>query len=282
LSDAFTSEVLAVVLTFDAPHHAANCVTALQRQTNPPGAILVVDNDSAIPVERDVLANLGPVPVAVLRLSENLGPAGGYAAGLERFLHGSHHYAWTMDDDVEPDPDCLAHLVTAMRAHHDVALVSPLRFDKTTGEYWEGWGWGGVLIPRRAVEELGVPDRRLFWGYEDQEYLRDRIPLAGFVPVSCHSAIARVSTRPATDDKPPWKWYYETRNQTYRYLYKRAHVPFRTRLKSLVAWYVKVIRKIWASRRRRPTKYASMARGLVDGGLRRLGKRVAPDTSHRP
>jgi hypothetical protein len=78
-------DVLAVVLTFNAPDGAAACVNAIQAQTRPPDAILVVDNDSEVPVDEALLTALGPAPVVVARLEEDVGPAGGYAVGLERF-----------------------------------------------------------------------------------------------------------------------------------------------------------------------------------------------------
>ena len=282
MNEMVDTGVLAVVLTFNAPDGAIACVTAIQRQSHPAAAILVVDNHSAAPIERESLAQLGPVPVEILRLDANVGPAGGFAAGLEVFLHGDHRHAWVMDDDVQPDADCLEHLLGEMRAHNDRALVGPLEFDISTGEYWEGWGWWGPLIPRAAVEEAGLPDPQLFWGLEDQEYLRDRLPLAGFTPVRCRAAVTRITTRPVDADHPAWKYYYEERNRTYRYVYDRSHLPRRVQLKSLAAWIRTDLHAIWSSDRGRPTKFAYLFRGIFDGLFHRLGKRVTPDSSDRP
>jgi GT2 family glycosyltransferase len=272
--------VLAVVVTFNAPDGASACVEAIQSQTSPPDAILIVDNDSAVPADKRRLGELGSVPVEVLRLCDNRGPAGGYAAGLEWFGKSEQRYAWVLDDDVFADSACLEHLVDEMSVHQDRAVVCPLNYDLRSGEYWQGRGWVGALIPRGAVEAAGVPDARLFWGLEDQEYFRDRLTLAGFPGVWCERAVTRIVIR----DEPvaPWKWYYKARNQTYRYLYKRTHIRASVRLKSLVNGTAQDVTDIWRSGTRRPASYARFFIGVVDGAFCRLGKRVSPGSGDRP
>jgi GT2 family glycosyltransferase len=274
--------ILAIVLTFNAPDGAAACLSAIQGQTRAPDAILVVDNHSDVPVDQEELARLGSIRVEVQRTAENNGPAGGYAAGLERFRGLGYRYAWVMDDDVEPAADALGRLVDEIQRRGDRAVVGPVTRDLNTGESWEGWGWWAVLIPRAAVELAGVPDVRLFWGLEDQEYLRDRLPLAGFPLVRCDSAIVPITVRPAARALVPWKRYYLARNVTYRYLYGRSHVPALVRLKSLAAYLREQVGVIWARGRGRPTQYLYLARGVFDGVCGRLGKRVSPGSGDRP
>jgi GT2 family glycosyltransferase len=271
---------LAIVLTFNAPDGGRACVDAIQAQTTLADSILVVDNHSDRPVDERALAASGTVPVEVLRTVTNSGPAGGFGAGLEVFRTSAHRYAWVMDDDVRPAPGCLGHLLTEMEAHDGHAVVGPANHDLHADEIWHGWGWWGALIPRAAVVVAGVPDARLFWGLEDQEYLRDRLPLAGFPNVWCERAIADVVRR----DKPvaAWKDYYLNRNLTYRYLYKRRHIPRSVRLKSLVATLVEHAQRIWSEGEQRPLKFAYLARGIFDGLFGRLGRRVAPGSGDRP
>jgi GT2 family glycosyltransferase len=75
--------VVALVLTFDAPTHLLACLRGILGQTIEPESILVVDNHSPIPA-REVVGKAGLLTQSMefLRLSENLGPAGGYARDL--------------------------------------------------------------------------------------------------------------------------------------------------------------------------------------------------------
>ncbi len=288
------ASVLAIVLTFDAPDHVARCVEHLGRQSTPPGAILVLDNHGQHPADEEALAQLAGVPLTVWRLPENGGPAGGYFAGLSRFLGSDFRTAWVMDDDLQPDTHCLAGLLADLDAAGRRAVVGPAILDADSGERCDGWGWVGVLIPREAVETVGVPRRDLFWCLEDQEYLRDRLPLAGFAPRRAEDAVARVTRRPDwrddariegvpfQHDKPAWKYYYEVRNHTYRYLYDRPHLDRSVRLKSLANYLSAYARMVSRERSGRSTKAVCALRGLVDGATARLGRRVEPSSADRP
>jgi GT2 family glycosyltransferase len=285
--------VVAVVVTFDAPDAAAQCVAALEAQTRPPMGIVVVDNHGARPVDPEVLRALTTVPVDVLRTDDNLGPAGGYAVGLRRAIETDAHHYWLMDDDVHPDPGCLEALLAAA-SDRPSAVLGPAVVDAESGERADGWGWWGVLVPREAVLTVGFPQEDLFWGLEDQEYLRDRLPLAGYPLSRTEGAIVTVNRRADwrdedsvqglsfQRDKPAWKYYYEVRNLVYRYLWDRPHIQRSVRLKSLGAGLIGYARMVRAPQPRRGEKVSAVLRGAMDGVGRRLGRRMVPDVSDRP
>ena len=78
--------VLALVLTHNAPDVLRTCVSRVLDQMEPGDKLVVIDNASE-PAAAATVASLGPSHrVEVLRLERNLGPAGGYARGLRRFL----------------------------------------------------------------------------------------------------------------------------------------------------------------------------------------------------
>lgn len=286
-------KVVVVVVTFDAPEAVARCVSALGAQTIPPAMVVVVDNHGPRAVDPDHLRAAVAVPVDVVRPDENLGPAGGFAVGLRRALeHRADHY-WLMDDDVHPAPGCLEALLGAARGQ-PTAVLGPAVLDAESGERADGWGWVGALIPREAVLTVGFPREDLFWCLEDQEYLRDRLPSAGYPLLRVDAAEVRVERRadwrdedriagfPYQRQKPAWKYYYEIRNHTYRYLYDRPQVRRSVRLKSLARYLSGYARSLRVERDDRGHKTRLAARGLVDGITRRLGKRVEPDRSDRP
>ncbi len=289
-----TAAVLASVLTFDAPEHVERCIRMLDEQTVRPARISVVDNHGPLAIDPHRISELTDIPTAVLRLPENLGPAGGHHAGIAELATTGLEYAWVMDDDVQPDPDCLEGLLSSMHAAGNRAVVGPAIIDSESGERCDGWGWWGVLFSREAVETAGLPDPDLFWGLEDQEYLRDRLPQRGFEPVRSDVAVVRLSRRPDwradtriegvafQHDKPAWKYYYELRNLTHRYLRDRPHIRFSVRAKSLLRYYAAYASMLRSETEGRGTKAGHAARGLLDGALGRLGKRVDPTDSDRP
>jgi GT2 family glycosyltransferase len=276
------ASVFAVVVTFDAPASALlTCISAIREQTRPPAAILVVDNHSSAPVDASALCGTNGARVEVLRLPENVGPAGGYSIGLVRFLQSECSYVWPMDDDVLPDPECLEHLLTDLANSNEHVVVGPVIIDTEYEGRKENWGWVGGLIPRSAVEVAGPPRADFFWGLEDQEYLRDRLPLAGFPLVRSEAATVRLQDR---GNRPfaPWKVYYFSRNLVYQYLYGRRHLRLSVRLKSLTHGLIGLARSIWDSKTERRVKFLLFARAIADGVLGRLGKRITPDRADRP
>ena len=95
------------------------------------------------------------------------------------FLASDFTHAWVMDDDILPDPRCLANLWDAASDAPASAFVFPIAIqpDGSVGR----WGsWCGFLISREIVETVGLPMEELFWWAEDAEYCEWRIPQAGF------------------------------------------------------------------------------------------------------
>ncbi len=109
----------------------------------------------------------------ILRLSENLGPAGGYARALANLLQTDSRFAWILDDDCTPAPNALDE---QLQLAGDDRVVLATATWAETGEVGRTHGWLAVLLPRTAVERLGVPNAELFWWTEDTEYLQWRLP----------------------------------------------------------------------------------------------------------
>ena len=277
--------VQAVVLTYNAPHALARCLEAIAAQSVQPASILVVDNASELPVD-DVVADHDGA--RVLRLERNLGPAGGYARGLEAFVGSTFEWAWLMDDDSVPAPDALEQLLVGANPRQ-VQLSAMV--DRATGRRDDTHGWCAVLIPRLVVEEVGGPREDFFWWAEDTEYLQWRIPSAGFETVRCERAIVEVSRARVDATKPPWKYYYEARNQVYFRLYVQHQIPdepfrhLRPRVRAgraARAVFTLAVRALLREDSRRPTKLWMVCRGAFDGIRRRLGQQVVPDDPDRP
>jgi GT2 family glycosyltransferase len=271
--------VHAVVVTFNAPDVARANVLALSSQTLLPGRIILVENPSAHDVDVERLQAQTPIPIELIRLPENVGPAGGFAAGLEAASARECDAIWAMDDDILPRPDCLEQLVDRWETTERVAIVAPELVHAATGEDESTWGWCGVLLARDVVRSVGLPRAELFYGFEDQDYLVDRCQLAGYHLVREPRASAVLPHRDP-EGLPAWHCYYLPRNATYQNLYRRSHIPLAHRLKRLVAFYVEVVQEMW----KHPDgtrQWALFARGVIDGGFGRLGRRVQPEAERR-
>ena len=107
--------VTAVVVTFNRRSLLEECVQALLRQTHPLTHIYVVDNASSDGTAGWVeqVAAGSAVPIALLRLPDNRGGAGGFAAGVAAARDDEIDWLWLMDDDAAPRPNTLQLLVQA-------------------------------------------------------------------------------------------------------------------------------------------------------------------------
>jgi rhamnopyranosyl-N-acetylglucosaminyl-diphospho-decaprenol beta-1,3/1,4-galactofuranosyltransferase len=271
--------VLATVLTHNDPEALAGCLAAIARQTRRPDAVLVIDNGSS-PLARAAVDRLaGESCATVLRLSANLGPAGGHAAGLRAFLAGPCDVAWVMDDDCVPEPDCLRAILSAREAQDRDRVLFPAQTDEVDVE--RNWpGWFAVLVPRAVVDRVGVPREEFFWWAEDTEYLQWRIPRAGFPLQWVAGARVQHRRRQATGPKPAWKVYYEARNSVYYRL--RVQRPFQRplRIQKVSRLTRALSRTLWSlitESHDRRNRLRMFARGIFDGLRGRLGRTVVPE-----
>lgn len=98
-----------MVVSFNRGIRLVGAIEGLRNQTRRVDEIIVVENGST-DGSREYLRGLGP-PVLIVESHRNVGGAGGFALGLAWALHRGHDLVWLMDDDAEPHPDCLDHLL---------------------------------------------------------------------------------------------------------------------------------------------------------------------------
>lgn len=258
-----TPRVQALVLTYGAPDALRACLDALASQTRPPDDVLVIDNAGDPPARADA--------ASVVRLERNLGPAGGHAEGLRRFLDGEADVAWVLDDDVVPEPGCLAALLEAASAA-SLGPVFPRQFT-TDGRPDDHPRWAGVLLPRAAVAVAGLPMAELFWWVEDTEYLAHRLPARGFPSTTADAARVTHTGVRRTERAPDWKLYYESRNT----IWYRFHVQRGRRAWKAARYLARVHGRVLRQPAPRGPRLRAVWRGVWDGTRGRLGTTVEPD-----
>ena len=193
-------QVVAVVVTWNRAALLERVLRALVAGTTKPGAVVVVDNASTdeTPALLERLTDELATPMTIVRLDHNSGGAGGFHAGLAAAQDLDGELFWLMDDDGEPEPDCLARLLEhmddfdfvgpAVVAEGDVQqLCFPIRVPGTASALRSVADvdraaedgllrdivipFNGVLISTALVERVGLPRSEFFiWG-DDVEYL---------------------------------------------------------------------------------------------------------------
>ncbi|CAB3758212.1 glycosyl transferase family 2 [Burkholderia sp. MSh2] len=188
--------IAAVVVTHNRPALLIDAIDALRGQTRMIDALIVVDNASG---EETVDVLKQAQGIHVLRLDENLGGAGGFAAGVHRALELGADWILLLDDDAIATPSLVEQLLGPLGqlAHEKVgaicstvlefgrvALMHRRRFDPATlkepvvdeAEYRESpvridcGSFVGFLVSAAAVRAVGLPNASFFLAYDDTEY----------------------------------------------------------------------------------------------------------------
>lgn len=291
--------VAAVVLTYRRVRLATQVVSGLLKHEgfDPSHVLLVVNGEGGLD-DPELQAQIN-----VLHLADNLGPAGGYAAGM-RWVAEKLDVRWVYlcEDDVGlfdlPSPrvaDLVVRTEQFMQAPSTSARVGAVvafgrDLDPRTGatrphapgtsdelEEVSVAAWGASLLSMEVVTAGILPDPSMFFGYEDFDFWL-RMRRAGFRllqdPCAARTmgdrtslagrAQAHAAHRPL-DVHEPWRRYYEARN--FFVLYRRyGHAGW------LLSHLAKSVRRAhlsptWAHR-------SALARGLVDGVRGVSGRRA--------
>ena len=108
--------VVAVVVAWNRQDLMVQTLDGLASQTRAPEAVVVIDNASTD--NSRAIAQDHQVVDEVLTMPENLGGAGGFAAGIARAVnHWNADLVWIMDDDTVPTQTALAGLLEARRRY---------------------------------------------------------------------------------------------------------------------------------------------------------------------
>lgn len=233
-----------VVLSWNGREETLACLASLTRVDHEPLSVIVVDNASEDGSADAVAAEF---PFAILvRNEQNLGYAGGMNAGIDAARKRDADAVLLLNNDVEVDPAFVGALVDeAGRRPDAAALCSKIlfadppdliwyagaRFDPRKGYNGRHIGYGehdserfqavaeteracgaAMLIPRAALDEVGVLDARLFAYAEDTDWsLRAREQGRSLLVVPASRIWHKVSSASGGEGSPT-ALYYSVRN----------------------------------------------------------------------
>lgn len=298
----------AFVMTRNRPHFLMKTLQLLSSQSRPPDHILVIDNG---PSEQTaaIVSAFSPSLVGYHAMHENVGPAGAAAYALERLSEEKYDWIyWGDDDDPPASSDTIERLMkVAETADANVGAVGAV------GSKWD-WDKGeirrlpdhllkGVLdvdmiagnqqliVRRNAVQDVGLPDARLFFGFEELEYCL-RVRLAGYrlqvdgdLMREYRKNTGRLNWTPSRARVPRhsydgiWRQYYSTRNYIFAMTRTFQHPQLARRETR------KALARVACSWARGP-KYGLaftqlQLRAIVDGYTARMGRTVVPMPKYR-
>lgn len=290
------SDVTAVIVTHMRPTLAGDLTRMLiESEGFPPERVIVVVN-AVGGLDDTALEST----VQMVRLPENIGPAGGFKAGMaEAFSDPTTRWAYLCEDDIVQFPlpkprlaDLIERAETRQAQGHRVgAIVAYGRDFVGRGAHTENvvppvgtpldltltavGAWGATLVSRDVFDAGVVPDAELFIDMEDFDWYCS-IKEAGFeVLVDAKAARAvgeqqswvgrqqALKGRRPTDVEEPWRAYYQARNP---FVIARRHgTP------SWYTWHIAYsMRRLQRAHGR--DERVAILRGLWDGATGRLGK----------
>jgi GT2 family glycosyltransferase len=302
--------VVAVTVTYNRTRTLRRCIEALLAQTRPLDEILIVDNHSN-DTERAVLDEIlsWDARLHLIELSDNMGGAGGFEAGMRQARDQYHpDWYWLMDDDAYPRKDCLEKLLETGHTMPDVGGVCPLIYGIDLKHYQlfhhknmtglmmkntpvardadqlkavteeEANAFVGPLFPGNVVEELGIADGSLFIYGDDSEYTyrvsrKHKLYLV-------KDAVIDHQDAPVTDaNMSPagfWKEYYCFRNQYF--MIREFHHNAAKRYLAYGIYTIRLFAIIAKSviKRYHPLRIRMILKAIADGMNNRRGKTVDP------
>lgn len=265
--------VCAVVVTYNRKNLLIECLQSLLKQTRILQGIYIIDNASTdetprLLTENGYIAQEPPknttedwetelelavkcskfVKIHYLRSHKNTGGAGGFYEGVKRAFMRGYDWLWLMDDDVQPELNCLEQLLSfkdygrvlvPMRLYkqdlNNMVGLPPIEYNLTNpflvGGMCEkridriyhsiesipemlqvaGMTFEGPLIHRDVIQEIGFPEKKLFLFFDDLEY-SIRAVRGGYGIYLIKKAFLYRKIQPLLSIETTWRDYYAIRN----------------------------------------------------------------------
>lgn len=298
--------VAAVVVTYNRKALLERCLTVLSQQTRLPNTIIIVDNASMDGTSEMLAKNgwLDRTGIEIITMTENLGGAGGFARGIKYAIEMEADFCWVMDDDALPELDALEELL--LNASDDGNLYGSVAVAQDNRLSWrlsrtdiidknkrnlqdydsvpqiapvEFLPFLGLLISRRLVQHIGLPDEGFFLAADDVDFCcrAHRVGASIFAIGSSrlnHPAAELYSLQLPwlklwSLKLPPWKRYYDVRN---RLFVARNHYGWALYYQTIPGSILRLIGTLLYEKQR-VEQIKAFWGGMVDGLLNRKGRR---------
>jgi GT2 family glycosyltransferase len=257
----------AFIITRDRPKYLENTIQELKGQTIPPELILIVDN-SETDLTRNQYEHASGKDIAYIHTGYNAGPAGGAYYGLKTLFEKGYDWVMWVDDDDPPKFNDMTEemvkiiensaavrlgMVGAVGERFDRKSAKTIRFrDQELLGYLQVDTISGNMFPlvnRKVFEEGNLPDKHLFFGYEDLDFGLSlkrgkwQILISGDLHRRHRELAGRLGLKKVLYQRKKsnslWREYYSTRSLMIILLYKEKKMVtvlkyfFKTAVKSI-------------------------------------------------
>jgi len=308
-----SEKITAITVTFNRTVTLKKCIAALLAQSRPVDDIIIVDNHSKSE-ERAILDEIAASDerIHLHVLSDNMGGAGGFEAGMQLAVEKyTADWYWIMDDDAYPRADCLEKLLEVrdvLTGENKIGFLAPLIYGVDLKRYQlfhhkkltkiiyrskpivtdvnlldsitsiEADAFVGPLISSKAIERHGIADGSLFIYGDDTEYTyRVTRDMKAFL---IKDAVIEHQDAPVLDAnmsaKGWWKEYYGNRNQFFFIREFRKNIIYR--YASYVCLCLRLSAIIIKSfvKRYHILRTRLIIKSISDGIMNRRGKTIDP------
>lgn len=315
-------KVLITLVTYNRRNCLSVLLEALKKQSVRPIGILIVDNNSTDDTNQFLIdsgftkgteyaclhklqADSG-IMQYYYRNTENVGGSGGFAKAIGLGLEIDSDYIWIMDDDVQPEPDCLENMLKYMNSNVKACIpnrtdenfidhacsgidMKSLRNFRITSrkEFYDlplekefysvkDMAFEGPLIATEVVRKVGHPNAGFFIEYDDTDYAQRVLEYTEiyFVTNAClHRQLARqAEANKIKDRRYNWRNYYSIRNNIL-FDHKYAQSWRAKHLSTGLLWIYHVMRSLYY---RKPKNIYVINKAVHDGMHDVYGKTVNP------
>lgn len=257
--------IACVVVTYNRKKLLKRCIDAIAAQSFKPTTVFIVDNASTDGTIESVKewgyynCERDSIVYKYILNSKNEGGAGGFYLGMKTAYDDNNYDGiWVMDDDGEPDKNCLSELVPYLDKYHYVAPIVLSDEDHITCSFApnfenaesfanmkgvkdgiiEDWAspFNAVLFSRALISRVGFPKKEMFiWGDEVNYHLRAK--QKGFIAYTIMKAIhyhplnrqeygLYLGKILVTNIREDWKVYCYVRNHIYNLWRLESSFPY--------------------------------------------------------
>lgn len=298
-------KVTALIVTYNRKRLLERCLRSLFNQEHELHQICVIDNNSTDGTPELVaeFQKQGCIDIAYIRLTENLGGAGGFREGFRWALErGDWDWLLVMDDDAAPDREYVKRLLEQSHNNPDIRCLTGTEYvgdtmrisyggrrviDKASTmrtalvpKEWYGKEsfcvdtatFVGLMIHANVVQKVGLPDADFFIYYDDTDYC---FRIRKYTKI-LHVTGARIVHREdfendvLVEGQQEWRQFYLYRNEL---VIKKRHIKhWYIRYAWIARAYLRKIRDILKGENEKGHKIRIVTRATMDVLLNRLGK----------
>lgn len=253
------TRVAVILLNWRAAAMTLAAVARVFKQTRLPDQVFVVENGSNDDSEAVLRAGLVAYGdrVTLLVNRDNLGFGGGCNTALRSVLDADYAFCWLLNNDAQPAPSCLAHLVAAAERGPSIGAVGSLMVDpaRPGHEHFGSrvhpltlvshllhrpcdidahrYAWltaASLLVSVAALRCVGLFDERYFMYWEDAD-LSMRLRDAGYRLVAEPEARVMHAAGTSSNDMAIRRYQWHLASQR---LWLHKHHPLGRAMKPMV------------------------------------------------